>query len=58
MDYGYTVKVYCDAIEMGFRSVESVPCEYQESVKQELSKRSWKKCSGMLKLKKHEEGSV
>lgn len=40
MDHDYTVKVYCDAIEMGYRTVESVPEEYRKEVERELNNRA------------------
>lgn len=43
MDFNYTVKVYCDAIEDGFRTVESISQEFQKAVEKELSERQWRK---------------
>ena len=39
MDFDYTVKVYADTIEDGYRTIESVPTEYKKAVKAELDKR-------------------
>lgn len=33
MDHDYTVEVYCDAIDMGYRTLESIPEEYLEDVR-------------------------
>lgn len=51
-DFNYFVKVYADAVELDFRSLDSIPLDYRDAVGKELSNRNYKRkevCNGLGK---------